>query len=72
MSRLIALAGRTGLSVRETCKNPGPPASKTDQTDQQLESQGEFRPIPGRKLTTRHSELTSAPDHGARAGTLAP
>ena len=74
MSRLIAFARRLGLVARKIRVNSGPHVSKTDQTaqtDRRVENQGKFAPPLGRKLTTRHSKLTSGPDHGGLTGASA-
>ena len=75
MSRLIAFARRLSPSARGIRVNSEPYVSKTDQTaqtDRRIENQGRFAPPLGRKLTTRHSKLTSGPDHGGLAGASAP
>jgi len=61
--------------AREIRVDSRPYVSKTDQTaqtDRRIENQGRFAPPLGRKLTTRHSKLTSRPDHGGLAGASAP
>src|SRR5918995_390680 len=75
MSRRIAFGRRLSRSACEIWVNSGPYVSKTDQTaqtDRHIENQGKFAPSPGRKLTMRHSKLTSGPDHGGLAGASAP
>lgn len=75
MSRLTALARRSGLTTRVSRINSRAYGSKTDQTaqtDRGIEKQRKFAPRRGRKLTTPYSELTSGPDHRGRAGEPAP
>ena len=75
MSRPIAFARRLSPIAREIHLNSGPHVSKTDQTaqtDQRIEKHGRFAPLPGRKLTTRRSELTSRPDQGGLPGSSMP
>ena len=75
MSRLVAFARRLGLVARKIRVNSGPHVSKTDQTaqsDQRIEKHGRFAPLPGRKLTTPHSKLTSGPDQGGLPGSSVP
>ena len=75
MSRPIAFARRLSPIAREIRLNSGPYVSKTDQTaqtDQRIEKHGRFAPLPGRKLTTPHSKLTSGPDRGGLPGSSVP
>jgi hypothetical protein len=75
MRRPTAFQRRLGPAVREIHVDSGPYVSKTDQTaqtDRRVENQGKFAPPLGRKLTTRHSKLTSSPDNGGLAGASAP
>jgi hypothetical protein len=75
MSRPIAFALCRGPVARETRVHSGPCVSNTDQTaqtDRRVENQRKFAAPLGRKLTARHSKLTSRPDHGRLAGVLVP
>ena len=75
MSRPIGFADCFGPVAREIHVDWGPYVSKTDQTDQtdqRAENEGEFALPLGRKLTARHSKLTSRPEHGRLAGVLVP
>ena len=71
MSRPIGFARSHTPVAREIRVESGPYASKTDQTDRPVENQGKFAPPRGRKLTTRHSKLTSGPDQGGPVGASA-
>jgi hypothetical protein len=75
MSRQVGFVWCFSPFARQVRVDPGPYVSKTDQTaqtDRRVENQGRFAPPLGRKLTTRHSKLTSSPDHGGLAGASAP
>ena len=74
MSRPIGFERCFSPVARESRVDSEPYASKTDQTaqtDRRAENQGKFAPPLGLKLTTRHSKLTSGPDHSGR-GASAP
>jgi len=71
MSRPIGFARSLTPVAREIRVDSGPYVSKTDQTDRRVENQRKFAPPLDRKLTTRHSKLTSRPDHGGPVGASA-
>ena len=75
MSREIGFGCCCSLFARQIRVDSGPYASKTDQTaqtDRRVENQRKFAAPLGRKLTTRHSKLTSGPDHSGLVGASAP
>jgi hypothetical protein len=75
MSCRIGFARSLIPIAREIRVESGPYASKTDQTaqtDRPVQNQGKFaRPL-GRKLTTRHSKLTSGADRSGLMGASSP
>jgi hypothetical protein len=75
MSRQVGFVWCFSPFARQVRVDPGLYVSKTDQTaqtDRRVENQRKFAPTLGRKLTTRHPNLTSGADRSGLMGSSSP